>query len=73
MKKDIDACVEALKDAKRPRIHTFIATSTVHVEHKLRKGYDEVINMAVEAVKYARNFCDDVEFSCEDAGRTPGI
>jgi 2-isopropylmalate synthase len=71
MKKDIDACVEALKDAKRPRIHTFIATSTVHVEHKLRKGYDEVINMAVEAVKYARNFCDDVEFSCEDAGRTP--
>lgn len=70
VKKDIDACAEALKDAMQPRIHTFIATSTVHVEKKLKKDYDEVVNMAVDAVKYARNFCDDVEFSCEDAGRT---
>ncbi|MDC7218939.1 MAG: 2-isopropylmalate synthase [Spirochaetales bacterium] len=70
VKADIDACAEALKDCPRPRIHTFIATSNVHVESKLRKGYDEVVNMAVDAVKYARNFVDDVEFSCEDAGRT---
>ena len=70
VKADIDACGEALKDCPRPRIHTFIATSSMHVESKLKKGYDEVINMAVDAVKHARNFCDDVEFSCEDAGRT---
>jgi 2-isopropylmalate synthase len=70
VKADIDACAEALKDCPRPRIHTFIATSNLHVESKLRKGYDEVIEMAVNAVKYARSFVDDVEFSCEDAGRT---
>jgi len=70
VKKDIDACAEALKECPRPRIHTFIATSNMHVESKLKKGYDEVIRMGVDAVSYARNFCDDVEFSCEDAGRT---
>jgi 2-isopropylmalate synthase len=70
VRKDIDACAEALKMCPRPRIHTFIATSNMHVESKLKKGYDEVIRMGVDAVSYARNFCDDVEFSCEDAGRT---
>jgi len=69
--KDIDAAAEALKVASAFRIHTFIATSTIHVENKLRKGFDDVVEMAVRAVKRARNYTDDVEFSCEDAGRTP--
>ncbi|MCP3674639.1 MAG: 2-isopropylmalate synthase, partial [Gammaproteobacteria bacterium] len=67
---DIDAAAEALKVANAFRIHTFIATSTIHVESKLRKGFDDVVEMAVRAVKRARNYTDDVEFSCEDAGRT---
>ncbi len=69
--KDIDAAAEALKVAEAFRIHTFIATSTIHVEKKLKKGFDDVVEMAVRAVKRARNYTDDVEFSCEDAGRTP--
>ncbi len=69
--KDIDAAAEALKVADAFRIHTFIATSTIHVEHKLRMSFDDVVEMAVRAVKRARNYTDDVEFSCEDAGRTP--
>jgi 2-isopropylmalate synthase len=68
---DIDAAGEALKVAEAFRIHTFIATSTIHVEKKLRKGFDDVIEMAVRSIKRARNYTDDVEFSCEDAGRTP--
>ncbi|MEH0093644.1 2-isopropylmalate synthase [Vibrio metschnikovii] len=69
--KDIDAAAEALKVADAFRIHTFISTSTIHVQDKLRRSYDDVVNMAVQAVKHARNYTDDVEFSCEDAGRTP--
>lgn len=69
--KDIDAAAEALKVADQFRIHTFIATSSIHVKDKLNKSYDDVIEMAVNAVKHARNYTDDVEFSCEDAGRTP--
>ncbi|MCF7488513.1 MULTISPECIES: 2-isopropylmalate synthase [Vibrio] len=69
--KDIDAAAEALKVADQFRIHTFISTSTVHVQDKLRRSYDDVVEMAVKAVKHARNYTDDVEFSCEDAGRTP--
>ncbi|EPT9254912.1 2-isopropylmalate synthase [Vibrio alginolyticus] len=69
--KDIDAAAEALKVADQFRIHTFLATSTIHVEDKLRRSYDDVLEMAVNAVKHARNYTDDVEFSCEDAGRTP--
>jgi 2-isopropylmalate synthase len=57
--------------AEQFRIHTFISTSDVHVQQKLRKDFDDVEAMAVHAVKYARRFTDDVEFSCEDAGRTP--
>ncbi len=68
--KDIDACGEALKVAEQFRIHTFIATSEIHVGAKLRKSQDEVVEMAVNAVKRARRYTDDVEFSCEDAGRT---
>lgn len=68
--KDIDACQEALSVADAFRIHTFIATSDIHVNTKLRKSQDEVVEMAVSAIKHARKYTDDVEFSCEDAGRT---
>lgn len=68
---DIEAAGASIKGAVRPRIHTFIATSPLHVTQKLRKDFDTVIKMAVDSVKLARKFTDDVEFSCEDAGRTP--
>ena len=68
--KDIDAAAEALKVAERFRIHTFIASSALHVEAKLKRSFDDVVEMAVAAVKRARGYTDDVEFSCEDAGRT---
>ena len=69
--KDIDACYEALKGVDHYRIHTFIATSDIHAQSKLRKSFDDIVDMAVHAVQRARNYTDDVEFSCEDAGRTP--
>ncbi len=69
--KDIDACYEALKVVDHYRIHTFIATSDIHTQSKLKKSFDDVVAMAEHAVKRARNYTDDVEFSCEDAGRTP--
>lgn len=69
-KKDIQAVYEATKNAVRPRIHTFIATSDIHMKHKLKKSREEVIELAREAVRYARNLCDDVEFSAEDALRS---
>ncbi|MBN2767902.1 MAG: 2-isopropylmalate synthase [Campylobacterales bacterium] len=68
--KDIKAAGEAIKHAKFKRIHTFIATSSIHMEHKLRMTPDEVIKKAINAVTYAKEFADDVEFSCEDAGRS---
>ena len=68
---DIKACADALKPAEQFRIHTFISTSDVHVQQKLKKDFADVEAMAIHAVKYARKFTDDVEFSCEDAGRTP--
>jgi 2-isopropylmalate synthase len=68
--KDIDRCWEAVKYSKKPRIHTFIATSKVHREKKLRKSKEEIIELAVAAVKRAKKYCDDVEFSPEDAART---
>ncbi|WP_461538376.1 2-isopropylmalate synthase [Spongorhabdus nitratireducens] len=67
---DIDRAAEALKPAVSGRIHTFIATSPIHMKHKLRMEPDQVIAQAVHAVKRARNQIDDVEFSCEDAGRS---
>lgn len=69
-KKDIEAVYEATKKAARPRIHTFIATSDIHMRHKLKKSREEVIELAKEAVRFARNLCDDVEFSAEDALRS---
>jgi 2-isopropylmalate synthase len=68
--KDVDAAANALKPAARARIHTFIATSPIHMERKLRMQPDEVVAAAVHAVKRARNYTDDVEFSPEDAGRS---
>ncbi|GAC15706.1 2-isopropylmalate synthase [Aliiglaciecola lipolytica] len=70
LEKDIDACGEALKVANQFRIHTFIATSDIHVGAKLKKSQEEIVEMAVRAIKHARRYTDDVEFSCEDAGRT---
>ncbi|QIQ20930.1 2-isopropylmalate synthase [Zophobihabitans entericus] len=69
--KDIDVAAEALKVAEAFRIHTFMATSTLHVADKLRMSFDDVVERAIHSVKRARNYTDDVEFSCEDAGRTP--
>ncbi len=69
-KKDIEAVYEATKNAARPRIHTFIATSDIHMKHKLKKSREEVVELAREAVRFARNLCDDVEFSAEDALRS---
>ncbi len=70
IKADIDACRDALKHAKHPRIHVFLATSKIHMQYKFKKAEDEILKLAVEHVRYARNFCDDVEFSPEDASRT---
>lgn len=67
---DIKAAGEAIAMAKMKRIHTFIATSPIHMQYKLKMTPDEVIRRAVRAVEYAREFVDDVEFSCEDAGRS---
>ena len=69
-KKDIDACNESLKFAERFRIHTFISTSPLHMKHKLNMSPDEVYETIKEHVTYARNFTDDVEWSCEDGTRT---
>ena len=68
--KDIDAVVEAVKAAKHKRIHVFLATSKIHLEHKFKKSQDEILDMAVAAVKYARKYMDNIEFSPEDASRT---
>ena len=70
VERDIKAAGEALAPAKNKRIHTFIATSPIHMEYKLKMSPDEVIRRAVEAVQYSKTFCDDVEFSCEDACRS---
>ena len=70
VERDIKAAGEALAPAKNKRIHTFIATSPIHMEYKLKMSPGEVIRRAVEAVQYSKTFCDDVEFSCEDACRS---
>jgi len=70
IKADIDAAYRALKPARRPRIHVFLATSKIHMQYKLKKAEDEILRLAAEAVKYARNLCADIEFSPEDASRT---
>ncbi|PXF63677.1 2-isopropylmalate synthase [Kangiella spongicola] len=68
--KDIEVAGEALKGANSGRIHTFIATSPLHMKHKLQMEPEAVIEQAVKSVRLARNLCEDVEFSCEDAGRS---
>ena len=69
-RKDIDRAGEALKNAEASRIHTFIATSPVHMQYKLQMEPEQVLAAAVDAVTHARSLTDDVEFSCEDASRT---
>ena len=70
LKKDIDRTWEAIKYADKPRIHTFIATSDLHMKYKLKKSKEEVLNIAVEMVKHAKQYCEDIEFSAEDASRS---
>jgi 2-isopropylmalate synthase len=70
VKKDIEAVAKAVQPAAKQRIHTFIATSPIHMKHKLGKSPAEVLAMAVEAVEFAKTFTDDVEFSPEDACRS---
>jgi 2-isopropylmalate synthase len=69
-KEDIDRAWEALKHARRPRIHTFLATSDIHLQHKLKKSREQVLDTAAECVRYAKSLTDDVEFSAEDASRS---
>lgn len=68
--RDIDTAWEAVKPAARPRIHTFIATSDIHLDHKLRMTRAEVVERTRQMVAHASTYCSDVEFSCEDAGRS---
>lgn len=70
VKRDIEVAADSLKYAKRGRIHTGIGTSFYHIHYKFNSTPEEIITRAIEAVKYARNFVDDVEFYAEDAGRT---
>ena len=67
---DIDTAWRALKDAARPRIHVFLATSAIHREYKLNMAKEQIVQTAVEGVTFARSLCADVEFSPEDASRT---
>jgi len=67
---DIDKAGAALKKAEKPRIHTFVATSKIHLEKKFRKSEDEILSMAIAGVKRAKKYCSDIEFSPEDSART---
>src|SRR5579872_6144744 len=67
---DVERAAQSLRHAKRPRIHTFIATSDIHLKYKLKKSQDQVLDEAVAAVTLARSYVEDVEFSAEDATRT---
>jgi 2-isopropylmalate synthase len=70
LEKDIDAAWGAVREAARPRLHLFLATSPIHMEHKLRLRPEEVLAQAAAMVHYAKQFCEDVEFSAEDASRS---
>ncbi len=70
IKQDIDASAEAVKSAKKGRIHVFLATSKIHMQYKLKKAEEEILRLAVESVRYAKKFCQDIEFSPEDASRS---
>jgi 2-isopropylmalate synthase len=67
---DVERAADSLKHARRPRIHTFLATSEIHLKYKLKKSQQQILDEAVAAVELARNYTDDVEFSAEDATRT---
>ena len=69
-KNDIEAAAEALNGAAQPRIHTFISTSKLHMEHKLQMDSEQVYQKVIDSVSFARNLCDDIEWSCEDGTRT---
>src|SRR5512137_410355 len=69
-KNDIDKAWEAVREAKRPRIHTFLATSEIHMQYKLKMDREQVVERVIEMVSRARSLCPDVEFSPEDAGRS---
>lgn len=70
VKADIAAAAKSLEKAKKPRIHTFISTSKIHIEHQFRMTYERVLDVIDETVRYARSFCDDVEWSAMDATRS---
>ena len=70
VKKDIEVAAEALKDAKKSRIHTGIGTSDSHIMYKFNSTREKIIERAVSAVSYAKSFVEDIEFYAEDAGRT---
>ena len=70
VEKDIDRAWEAVHNAESPRIHTFIATSDIHMKYKLKMAEDEVLERAAAMVRHAKKYCSDVEFSAEDASRT---
>ena len=69
VKSDIEAVAEAVRPAERPRIHIVVSASDIHLKSKLRKSKEEVLQMGVDSVRFARNLCDDVEYSTEDASR----
>jgi 2-isopropylmalate synthase len=69
-KEDIDKAWEAVRDAAKPRIHTFIATSDIHLEHKLKMSREQVMEAAIQAVKHAKRYTENVEFSSEDGSRS---
>jgi 2-isopropylmalate synthase len=70
VKEDIDIAWEAVRRAERPRIHAFLGSSDIHLQKKLRRDRESALRMAVEAVRYAKQYCEDVEYSTEDASRT---
>ncbi len=70
VKGDIEACYEAVKYSKKPGIHTFIATSDIHMKYKLKKSPKEVLKITEKSIKYAKSLCDYIEFSAEDATRS---
>ncbi|MEK7503629.1 MAG: 2-isopropylmalate synthase [Patescibacteria group bacterium] len=69
-KEDMDAVYDALKNSENARLHVFLATSKIHMEHKLQKTKEEIFDLAIWAVKYAKKYFSDIEFSPEDASRT---
>ena len=73
VKADIQRTWEAIRKARHPRLHLFIATSEIHMEHKLNMTEEQVFETAAECVAYAKSLCDDVEFSAEDATRSDRV